>query len=223
MLLNERGKDISYKNNFPINFLGTVREILISFSVFVTCVILAIASQIIAPSQVSADNFGSTIQADIKELGANQVKGSIFELDPDDPNPSLFTMAKDIQNIDESILGGPLESMTPRITSSGLSITDLDIGEGAEATAGQKVTVNYRGMLENGKEFDSSYGRGPFIFPLGAGQVIKGWDEGVAGMKVGGKRKLVIPPELGYGTRGAGGVIPPNSTLIFEVELLEIN
>ncbi len=83
--------------------------------------------------------------------------------------------------------------------------------------------MNYRGTLENGKEFDSSYERGPFNFPLGAGRVIKGWDEGVAGMKVGGKRKLVIPPELGYGTRGAGGVIPGNATLIFEVELLGIN
>ena len=99
----------------------------------------------------------------------------------------------------------------------------MNVGDGAEANPGQKVTVNYIGLLENGKEFDSSYGRGPFSFPLGAGQVIKGWDEGVAGMKVGGKRKLVIPPELGYGSRGAGGVIPPNATLVFEVELLEIN
>jgi peptidylprolyl isomerase len=108
------------------------------------------------------------------------------------------------------------------VTASGLRITDLVVGSGAEAKAGQKVSVNYRGTLENGKEFDSSYGRGPFSFPLGGGRVIQGWDEGVAGMKVGGKRKLVIPPDLGYGSRGAGGVIPPNATLIFEVELLAV-
>ena len=84
------------------------------------------------------------------------------------------------------------------------------------------MSVNYRGSLTNGKEFDSSYGRGPFSFRLGGGQVIQGWDEGVAGMKVGGKRKLVIPPDLGYGSRGAGGVIPPDATLIFEVELLKV-
>ena len=110
-----------------------------------------------------------------------------------------------------------------QILPSGLRITELEVGTGAEAVAGQTVEVHYRGTLENGKQFDASYDRGkPFTFPLGRGQVIKGWDEGVQGMKVGGKRKLVIPPELGYGTRGAGGVIPPNATLIFEVELLDI-
>ena len=103
-----------------------------------------------------------------------------------------------------------------------LIIEDLLIGDGPEAIAGKTVTVQYRGYLENGKEFDSSYGRGPFEFSLGAGMVIKGWDQGVAGMRVGGKRKLVIPPWLGYGSRGIGP-IPPNSTLIFEVELIRIN
>ena len=104
-----------------------------------------------------------------------------------------------------------------------LQIEDITVGDGAEATAGQNVTVHYRGTLEDGKQFDASYDRGePFSFILGAGQVIKGWDQGVAGMKIGGKRKLTIPPELGYGARGAGGVIPPNATLIFEVELLKV-
>ena len=106
-------------------------------------------------------------------------------------------------------------------TSSGLQYIDLKDGTGATAQAGQTVSVHYTGWLENGKKFDSSVDRGqPFSFPLGAGRVIKGWDEGVKGMKVGGKRKLLIPSNLGYGARGAGGVIPPNATLIFEVELL---
>jgi len=107
-------------------------------------------------------------------------------------------------------------------TRSGLRITDLRVGTGAKAVAGQIVSVNYKGMLTNGQVFDQSYGRGPFSFSLGGGQVIKGWDEGVAGMKVGGKRRLVIPPSLGYGARGAGGTIPPNATLVFEVELLKV-
>jgi FKBP-type peptidyl-prolyl cis-trans isomerase FkpA len=109
-------------------------------------------------------------------------------------------------------------------TASGLGIEDISIGEGAAATAGKRVTVHYTGWLTNGTKFDSSKDRNdPFVFSLGQGQVIRGWDEGVQGMKVGGKRKLTIPPALGYGTRGAGGAIPPNATLIFEVELLGVN
>lgn len=109
-------------------------------------------------------------------------------------------------------------------TSSGLQYWDLKEGSGAAASAGKTVSVHYTGWLaSNGKKFDSSVDRGqPFMFQLGAGQVIKGWDEGVSGMKVGGKRQLRIPPELGYGSRGAGGVIPPNATLIFDVELLAV-
>lgn len=106
-------------------------------------------------------------------------------------------------------------------TASGLIIEDLIAGDGAQAAAGQEVTVHYTGWLTDGKKFDSSKDRDdPFMFPLGGGRVIRGWDEGVEGMKVGGKRKLTIPPALGYGARGAGGVIPPNATLVFEVELL---
>ncbi len=108
-------------------------------------------------------------------------------------------------------------------TASGLGIADLKTGEGDEAKAGKTVEVHYTGWLENGTKFDSSLDRRqPFSFRLGAGQVIPGWDEGVAGMKVGGKRRLLIPPALGYGARGAGGAIPPNATLIFEVELLGV-
>jgi FKBP-type peptidyl-prolyl cis-trans isomerase FkpA len=113
--------------------------------------------------------------------------------------------------------------MAERMTDSGLIIDDLVSGDGAEAKAGQMVTVHYTGWLTNGSKFDSSKDRNdPFRFKLGAGQVIRGWDEGVAGMKIGGKRKLTIPPQLGYGARGAGGVIPPNATLVFEVELLDV-
>ena len=112
-------------------------------------------------------------------------------------------------------------------TASGLQIEDTKVGTGATPQRGQTCVMHYTGWLyENGakgKKFDSSVDRGePFDFPIGAGRVIKGWDEGVASMKVGGKRTLIIPPQLGYGARGAGGVIPPNATLIFDVELLSV-
>ncbi len=112
----------------------------------------------------------------------------------------------------------------PTTTDSGLQYWEIKAGTGDTAVAGNRVRVHYTGWLEDGKKFDSSVDRGqPFAFSLGAGEVIRGWDEGVAGMKVGGKRQLRIPPELGYGARGTGGgLIPPNATLIFDVELLGI-
>jgi peptidylprolyl isomerase len=115
----------------------------------------------------------------------------------------------------------------PVTTASGLQITDSQVGTGASPRTGQICVMHYTGWLyqdgKKGKKFDSSVDRGqPFEFTIGRGQVIKGWDEGVASMKVGGKRTLVIPPELGYGARGAAGVIPPNATLIFDVELLGV-
>ncbi len=109
-----------------------------------------------------------------------------------------------------------------KMTASDVEYWDMKVGTGAEATKGKLVTVNYTGWLTSGKKFDSSVGAAPFQFRLGQGDVIKGWDEGVAGMKVGGARKLKIPPSAGYGARGAGGVIPPNATLIFDVELLKV-
>lgn len=113
--------------------------------------------------------------------------------------------------------------MSETTTASGLVYEETTLGTGAEAVAGRKVSVHYTGWLTNGSKFDSSKDRNdPFDFPLGAGHVIKGWDEGVQGMKEGGVRKLTIPPQLGYGARGAGGVIPPNATLVFEVELLKV-
>ncbi|MFN0088505.1 MAG: FKBP-type peptidyl-prolyl cis-trans isomerase [Blastocatellia bacterium] len=117
-----------------------------------------------------------------------------------------------------SVLGA--KSVT---TESGLKYEDIVVGTGESPKHGQEVTVHYTGTLDDGTKFDSSLDRNqPFKFPIGLGRVIKGWDEGVMSMKVGGKRKLVIPPQLGYGARGAGGVIPPNATLVFEVELLGI-
>lgn len=118
--------------------------------------------------------------------------------------------------------------MSQITTASGLIYEELTVGEGNEAKAGDFVSVHYTGWLQNadgseGQKFDSSVDRDePFEFPLGAGHVIQGWDEGVLGMKIGGKRRLIVPSDLGYGPRGAGGVIPPNATLIFDVELLEI-
>jgi peptidylprolyl isomerase len=130
-----------------------------------------------------------------------------------------------------TLVGAALIAMTTAANAeivtlpSGLRYQDEVVGTGPEPKAGQQVTVQYTGWLDEGgkkgKKFDSSRDRNqPFTFPLGAGQVIKGWDEGVATMKTGGKRTLIIPPQLGYGARGAGGVIPPNATLIFDVELL---
>jgi len=108
-------------------------------------------------------------------------------------------------------------------TASGLKYVDVVVGKGASPTTGKTVKVHYTGTLENGKKFDSSVDRNePFSFTIGVGQVIKGWDEGVMTMKVGGKRKLIIPSNLGYGARGAGGAIPPNATLLFDVELLDV-
>ena len=115
------------------------------------------------------------------------------------------------------------EPTTPITTATGLIIEELVVGSGTEAKAGDTAVVHYTGWLTDGSKFDSSKDRNdPFSFGLGRRQVISGWDEGVQGMKIGGTRKLTIPPELGYGARGAGGVIPPNATLVFEVELLDL-
>ena len=211
-----------------------MRDILISAGVCLACLMVALISQLVTPAVVQAappeptTTVATALVVD-RAPAADTIAAAVrspLELDPDDSNPFLFAMApsEDAPSIAQAnALGGEMSAPKPRTTASGLQITDLVVGEGAEATPGQTVSVNYRGTLQNGKEFDSSYGRGPFSFPLGAGRVIKGWDEGVAGMKVGGKRQLVIPPDLAYGSRGAGGVIPPDATLLFDVELLGVS
>ncbi|QNJ20757.1 FKBP-type peptidyl-prolyl cis-trans isomerase [Synechococcus sp. A18-25c] len=200
-----------------------MRDILISSAVCIACLLVALVSQIVAPSTVVAAVPAPAAQPAAVQTADLTANSSPMELDPEETNPTLFAMAPDSNQADASALGGPMSAEKSQLTASGLRITDIEVGDGAEATAGQTVVVHYRGTLEDGTQFDASYDRGkPFSFPLGAGRVIKGWDEGVQGMKVGGKRKLVIPPDLGYGARGAGGVIPPNATLIFDVELLDI-
>lgn len=129
-----------------------------------------------------------------------------------------------VSNESKNSVSSQLKTQTQGQKKMGLQIEDLVVGNGAEAVKGKNITVHYTGWLTDGTKFDSSVDRKqPFTLRLGAGQVIQGWEEGFNGMKVGGKRKLTIPPEMGYGSRAVGGVIPANSTLIFEVELLRVS
>ena len=187
---------------------------------------LALVSQIVAPTPAQAT---TPVAIEMRQpAAAVNPAAPPAELDPNDSNPRLFAMAPEAseqvaQGSAADLLGGEMEATKERMTSSGLKITDLVEGTGTEAQSGNTVSVNYRGTLTNGQEFDSSYRRNQaFTFPLGGGRVIRGWDEGVVGMKEGGKRRLVIPPDLAYGSRGAGGVIGPNETLIFEIELVKV-
>ena len=154
-----------------------MKEVLISFTVFVFCISLTLFSQFNSPQIViAAESEAKIVKKTPIPESSSFSNPNIFELDPSDPNPILFAMAEETQDEQNS-----------RTTESGLIIVDIEDGEGDEAKSGQTVTVNYTGTLEDGTQFDTSIGRAPFSFPLGAGRVIKGWDEGVAGMKVGGK------------------------------------
>jgi peptidylprolyl isomerase len=189
--------------HFPAFFenhrrIDILREILISFGVMVACVLFLVVAQV--------SNRGEAIAARLS-------KTSLPNAAPLVAQANLLTQPEASAMTEENVI----------TTDSGLQYVEVLEGTGALPTAGQTVVVHYTGTLEDGTKFDSSRDRGqPFKFPLGAGRVIKGWDEGIATMKIGGQRKLIIPSELGYGSRGAGGVIPPNATLIFDVELLGV-
>ncbi|MBD2480611.1 FKBP-type peptidyl-prolyl cis-trans isomerase [Planktothrix sp. FACHB-1365] len=192
-----------------------MREILISLGVIIVCTVVLVVAQITtAVQQAKATNQNTPIAVQQTVSPTSTVKPS--------SNP-LF--AQGIASNAQTIIAQNMTNSEEKVitTDSGLQYEDLKEGDGVSPSKGQTVTVHYTGTLTNGKKFDSSRDRGqPFQFKIGVGQVIKGWDEGVMSMKVGGRRKLIIPPDLGYGARGAGGVIPPNATLVFDVELLGV-
>ena len=186
-----------------------MKEILISLGVVLACVVLLVVAQLTTgKSSALADELAKTQPvAVVSNTNANLTVG----------DTKLIAVNTNSEN--EPTAG--TEAVT---TESGLQYIDMKEGDGATPKQGQTVVVHYTGTLEDGTKFDSSRDRNrPFSFKLGVGQVIKGWDEGIASMKVGGRRQLIIPPELGYGSRVAGGVVPPNATLIFDVELLRIS
>jgi peptidylprolyl isomerase len=184
-----------------------MREILVSLGIMLVCVVVLVVSQL---SGNRSEAIAGTIQPNPQSVVETVTKVA---------SPVTETLVADASTVTQTKSGEKAVQETP----SGLKYVDLVEGTGDSPKQGQTVTVHYTGTLETGKKFDSSRDRGqPFQFAIGVGQVIKGWDEGVGSMKVGGRRQLIIPPDLGYGARGIGP-IPPNATLVFDVELLGID